>query len=207
MRFLGGIQKGLLSKMENAFLWAQIAGFLAMSCCVLSMQFKNSRHMILSGVFSGSLWATQYMLLNAPMGALMNAGGAIKSLFAANMPEKYLSYLLVSYLLIIWAVGLSKLDVWYGLFPLIGASCGSIAILINRDNRGLYARSVILCCSMWAVYNITVGAYMGLACDTMTVISALIGMYRHEKWSLGKCYKTFLPSIYRSIFPNFRTTP
>jgi len=193
--------------MENAFLWAQIAGFLAMSCCVLSMQLKSSRHMILSGVPSGFLWAAQYMLLGAPMGALMNAGGAVKNLFAAYLPEKYLSYLLVSYLLIIWSIGLSQLDVWYGLLPLAGGSCCSVAILINRDNRGLYARAVILSCSMWAVYNITVGAYMGLACDTLTITSSIIGMYRHEKWDLGKCYKTFLPSLYRSLFPNFRTYP
>ena len=192
---------------SNTFMVAQIAGFLAMSCCVISMQFKNPRNIILTGVPSGLLWATQYMLLNAPMGAIANATGALKNLLIAFIPKSFVPYLLIGYLAMMWSIGLYNLDVWYALLPLIGASATSVALLINRDNRELYARSIVFCCGMWACYNITVGAYMGLACDTLTILSSIIGMARHEKWKIGRCYRTFFPSLARSLFPNMRTYP
>lgn len=197
------------SVLTNTFLLAQIAGFLAMSCCVISMQFKNTKNMILSGVPSGLLWAAQYILLNAPMGAIANAIGAVKNLLIAFIPQNYVPYLLGLYLVMMWSIGLYNLDVWYALLPLIGASATSVALLIDRDNRAFYARAVVFCCSLWACYNITVGAYMGLACDTLTITSSLIGMARYENWDIGKCYKTFLPSLAKSLFafPNFKTFP
>ncbi|MEM8833606.1 MAG: YgjV family protein [Pseudomonadota bacterium] len=193
--------------LENKFLMAQIAGFLAMSCCVISMQFKHPRNIILTGVPSGLLWATQYMLLNAPMGAIANASGALKNLLITFLPKSFVPHLLLFYLFLMWGIGLYNLEVWYALLPLIGASATSVALLINRDNRELYARSIVLCCSLWACYNITVGAYMGLACDTLTILSSIIGMARHERWEIGRCYRTFFPSLGRSLFPNLRTYP
>ena len=79
----------MFAEFDNIFIWAQIAGFLAMSCCVISMQFKNPKHIILSGVPSGLLWATQYILLGAPMGAIANASGAFKNLLVAFLPKKF----------------------------------------------------------------------------------------------------------------------
>ena len=175
---------GFSIDLGNTFLWAQIAGFLAMSCCVISMQFKNQKHIILSGVPSGLLWATQYMLLGAPMGAIANASGSFKNLLIAFLPKRLVPYLLGFYLIMMWSIGLYNLDVWYALFPLIGASATSIVLLIDRDNRAFYARAVVICCLLWACYNATVGAYMGLACDTLTITSSIIGMYRHENWNL-----------------------
>jgi len=171
-----------------------------MTFCVLSMQLKNPKHMILSGVPTGLLWTTQYMLLGAPMGAIANFSGAVKNLFIAFIPQKYVPYLLCAYLTIMWGIGLYNLSVWYALLPLVGASATSIALLVDRTNRRFYVRAIVFCCAMWACYNITVGAYMGLSCDILTITSSIIGMARYEKWELGRCYRTFLPSIRRSLF-------
>lgn len=173
-----------------------------MTCTIIAMQLKNPRHIILSGVPSGMLWATQYFLLGATMGAIANASSALKNLLSAFVPQHYLPYILGLYLTMIWGIGLYNLSAWYGICPLIGASTPTIALLINRDNRRLYARAVIICCAFWACYNSIVGSWMGLCCDTLTITSSLIGMYRHEQWDIGKCYRTFLPSLYKSLFSN-----
>ena len=181
---------------DNLFLWAQIAGFLAMSCCVISMQFKNPKYIILSGAPGGTLWATQYMLLGAHMGAIANIIGAFKSLLVAYLPKSFLPYLLGFYLIMIWGIGLYKLDVWYALFPLLGASITCVVLLIDRDNRALYARAIIIGCLLWACYNATVGAYMGLACDTLTITTSIIGMYRHENWNVNSSPINLFKSLF-----------
>ncbi len=181
---------------DNPFLWAQIAGFMAMSCGVISMQFKNPKHIILSGVPGGLLWATQYTLLGAPMGAIANAGGALKSLVISFLPQSKLPYVLGFYLVMIWSIGLYNLTAWYALIPLMGASTTSVVLLINKDNRALYVRAIIVGCLLWACYNMTVGAYMGLACDTLTIVSSIIGMARHENWNMESSPLNFFKLLF-----------
>ncbi len=156
-----------------------------MSCCIISMQFKTSKQMILAAVPTNSLWAVQYMLLGAPMGAIANLSSAINKLLIVIFPQNFVPYLLGFYLISIWSIGLYHLEIWYALLPLIAATITTIPLIIDRDNRPIYARAVIVGCSLWACYNITVGAYMGLACDALTITSSIIGMYRHEKWNLN----------------------
>jgi hypothetical protein len=170
----------------STFLWAQIVGFLAMSCCIISMQFKTSKQMILAAVPANSLWAGQYMLLGAPMGAIANLGSAINKLLIVILPQNFVPYLLGFYLISIWSIGLYNLEMWYALLPLMGATITTIPLIIDRDNRPMYARATILGCLLWACYNATVGSYMGLACDTLTITSCLIGIYRHEEWNLNR---------------------
>jgi len=194
---------------DNVFIWAQVAGLLGILCCVISMQFKNPKHIILGGVPSGALWAVQYMLLSAPMGAFTAASSAAHKLIAAYLPKNLIPYLIGCYLALIWSIGFYKLDVWYALCPLIGTSLGSIALLIGRHNRAYYARIIVIAYLCWATYNSIVGSYMGLACDALTITSSIVGMYRHEEWELNKCYKRFFPSLVRSllVLPSVKTYP
>ena len=180
----------------STFLWAQIVVFLAMSCCIISMQFKTSKQMILAAVPANSLWAGQYMLLGAPMGAIANLGSAINKLLIVILPQNFVPYLLGFYLISIWSIGLYNLEMWYALLPLMGATITTIPLIIDRDNRPMYARATILGCLLWACYNATVGSYIGLACDTLTITSCLIGIYRHEEWNLSQSPK----SLFKSLF-------
>ena len=185
----------MFAEFDNIFLWAQIVGFLAMSCCIISMQFKTSKGMILAAVPANSLWAVQYVLLGAPMGAIANLGSAINKLLIVYLPQNFVPYLLSIYLIAIWGIGLYNLEFWYALLPLVGASITTIPLLVDRDNRPLYARATILGCLLWACYNATVGSYMGLACDTLTITSSIIGMYRHEKWDIKQGHIKLLKSL------------
>ena len=74
---------------------------------------------------------------------------------------------------------------------------------LERDNRPLIARSVIIGCVFWLIYNCIVGSWMAAACSTFAIFSAIIGMARHEEWQLGRCIYSFGPSLIRCLI-NFR---
>lgn len=194
--------------MENGFLLAQIIGLCAMGINIAAMQCKNPRHIILCCIPTGVLWSIQYLLLSAPMGALFNICAATKDCFLANVREKLVLFVIVTFLIILWSFGLYMFKNWFDILPLMAGTIMNLA-LIQRDNRPLIARATIMGQICWFAYNLIVGSWMGLTCSLLVTTSSLIGMARHESWQLGACYRSFAPSLVRSLFtfPNFRTFP
>lgn len=193
---------------SSAFFWAQCIGLVAMSINILAWQLKNPRWVIFSFCPASSLWAIQYYLLNAPLGVVLNLCSAIKDGLLAFIGNKYVPYLIGTFLLFIWAIGLHFFTHWYDILPLLSGTIINVALL-QRDNRPLVARAGIAATVCWLLYNVIVHSYMGFASGAFSILSSIIGMARFEGWELGKCYKTFLPSLTRRlfVFPNFRTYP
>lgn len=185
--------------MEGVFLWAQVVGLFAMVVSIGAWQLKNPRHIILCNVPSAALWTVQYMMLGAPLGAVLNITSLVKDGALAFIKDKYVPYLIGGFLCVLWAFGLYFFEHWYDILPLIGGSIVNLTFL-QRDNRALCARGTIICCLFWIVYNAIVCSWMGVACASLVIMSSMISMARYEEWSLGQCYKSFFPSISRSLF-------
>ena len=194
--------------MDSVFLWAQIIGFVAMGINILSWQIKNPRHIILSYVPANTLWAIQYLMLGAPVGAMMNLCSAAKDGGLAFVKDKYVPFLIGSFLCVVWSVGFHFFQAWYDLLPMIAGTILNLSLL-QRNNRPLYARASLTACVLWLVYNVIVGSWIGTLSACLVMTSSIIGMARYEEWELGQCYKKFTPNLARSLFvvPNFRTYP
>ena len=193
---------------DNIFFWAQAIGFVAMSIRIISWQLRNSRHIIFCGMPAGALWTIHYLMLGAPLGALMNVLAVLRDGALSFIKERHVLLVIFCFCGIMWLTGLYFSRFWYDLLPLIGNSISAISF-IYRSNRPLIARAAILANLPWLVYNFIVGSWIGVGSATLMIISSIIGMYRHESWEIGNCYKSFVPSVTRAllVFPNFRTYP
>lgn len=185
---------------DSIFIWAQIIGFCAMVIGTLAMQFKNPRHILLGNVPSAGLWTIQYLMLGAPLGAILNISSALKDGTVAFIHKRYLNLVIGSFLIMTWLIGLYHFNQWYDLLPLLAGTAVNAALLIDRDNRPLFVRAVIVNCALWIVYNLIVGSWMGATCAIMIIGSSMLSMARYEGWEIGKCYRSFVPSIARSLF-------
>jgi len=192
--------------LDNIFLWAQVIGFVGLCVNIVSWQLKNSRHILMCHIPGRTLMAIQYIMLGAPLGAVMDTLSVFRDSGLVFMKEKYILYIISTFLCAAWGIGLCFYQSWYDILPLIGVTIIGLS-LSQKNNRALIARGQATSSLSFVVYNIIVGSYMGLACGLFVIASSLVGMYRHEKWVLGVCYKSFLPSLYRSLFFNFRTYP
>lgn len=194
--------------MENLFIWAQILGFIAMGIALFGLQFKKTKSIMLSLGISELVWTVQFLMLGGIVGAVLTFCSASRNILTIFTPKTVIKFIIPAYLLIAWAIGIHTFQGANDLLPLIGTTIFSIA-LYRKDNRALFSRSIILCCSCWLIYACTVLSYMGVVYNFLSIVSVVVGMARHEQWKIGKCYKTFLPSLARSlfVFPNFRTYP
>ena len=194
--------------MDSVFIWAQIVGFVAMAISIFAWQLKNPRHIILCDIPSSTLWAIQYFMLGASLGIITNTLCIARDGALAFLKDTHVPYIIASYISFAWLIGLYNFSHWYDILALIGTSIPALAFLY-RANRPLVARGAALGCSFWFIYNIIVHSWMGAGASSFVIISSIIGMARHEEWILGRCHRTFMPSLARSlfVFPNFRTYP
>ena len=183
----------------DKFLLIQIIGLTAIAVEICTQQIKNPRLIILCSTPANLLWALQYVMLGAPAGATTNGAGAFKNLGVFFLKQKWRPYIIGLYILTAWGLGLYLFSAWYDILPLLAVTALNLAFL-QAENRPLIARAIIINCSLWIVYNAIVASWMGLICACLVICSSIIGMYRHENWDIGKCYKSFLPTLARSLF-------
>lgn len=191
---------------DNLLIWAHLSGFIAMCFSISAWQFKKQEHILLCYIPSGFFWSIQFFLLGAYSAALFSFFCMFKDGALAKLPEKYFKTIVA----VFFGINLIAVSILYqSIFDIIPLA---IVLIINiplmkKDNRYWVVRSNILAQCCWIIFNIHSGAFMGMICASFIIISSFIGMARHEKWAIGKCYKSFLPSLTRSLFLTPRTFP
>jgi len=170
-----------------------------MSGSIYAWQIKNPRSIILLFVPVGLLWATQFFLLGTIAAMVVSLICVIKDLVMSFIAPHHAKIIIYVFFVILWSLGLYFLVTPIELLPLITTTLFNLALL-QPDNRQLLARVNIASLVLWIAFNFTVGAYMGVLCSFLLVGSTILGMARHEKWQLGKCYRTFITGIMANIF-------
>ena len=192
--------------LENRFIAAQIFGVFAMTCSITAWQMKNPRNILRCYVPSALLWAIQYGLLSTPIAMMTCLLAATKDGVLSSIAADKAKYVILVFIAMVWGIGLPMVDRPLDFIPLLTISAFNFSLLWP-DNRQLIARMNVLSQAAWIIFNVQVGAWLGVTCCILVSTSAIIGMIRHEKWEIGRCYRTFFPSLARSIFPNLRTYP
>ncbi|NQZ13568.1 MAG: YgjV family protein [Alphaproteobacteria bacterium] len=107
-----------------------------------------------------------------------------------------------------WITGAYFIHNWYDVLPLMAGTIANLGLL-KRDNREIVARASLTSQFCWITYNIIVSSWMGILCCLLVGSSCVIGMIRHENWKIGRCYRSFAPSIAKSLFiiPSWTTYP
>lgn len=162
------------------FLLAQAVGAIAMTCAILQMQLKSSRHIMLCHIPISSLWILQYFLLGAPAGIVSNTLNVFRGLSVLTKGKViWVCYWCLN--IAVLTVGYFIVESWLDLLPLTTSLLGNLTLL-RADDRRFLCRNNLIGCMLWHIYNISVGSWMGLLCGMLVMCSTLIGMARYEGW-------------------------
>ncbi len=180
---------------DNIFLWAQVIGFISLCINIISWQLKDSRHIIMCHIPARAFMATQYIMLGAPLGAVMDICSVFRDSGISFMKKKYVPYIICLFLCFAWSIGLFFFKNWYDILPLIAVTILCFG-LYQKDNRALVSRAQIICSTLWLFYNALVASYMGFICGAFIITSAVIGIYRHENWNLNNSPINLFKSLF-----------
>lgn len=177
--------------MEPIEIIAQAIGIVAMVFNILSYQGKKQKTVITLQLFGGLLFAVNFWMIGAKVGGILNVIAVIRALIflfkdklKANSVFWLIGFILsyiVVYILTFTTFG-TELTLWTlirELLPVIGMTALSVGFRLkdaaNIRKYGLVSSPV------WLIYNIAVGSWGAIICETLTLISIFVGMFRHDK--------------------------
>lgn len=160
---------------------AQVIGLFAILSYTISPQQKNKKRVLIFNLISSILYSLQYLLLNAFSAVITNTVGAVKNyifyLYEKNKKDvpKNLFWI---FMLIILALGMFTYNNIYSLIPILTSVLSLYAVWQN--NLKVFRVIVIISSISWIIYNLIVGAYIGIIGNIFQLVSAIIAIVRFD---------------------------
>ena len=165
---------------------SQIIGIAAVALYLLSYQLKKRRQIVWVTCISNALYVTQYVLLGAFSGAVMDFLSTVSSFFAAEKSSPrfrhYAKVIAISNLIIIAAAGLTIAVVQRDpleLLPIAGALLQTGGLWCNNEQT--IRRFGLASAPFWLVYNFLSQAYGASLGSLLAIVSIITAMIRYRK--------------------------
>ena len=167
---------------------AFFVGLLAVFLYFLGYLQKEKKNIIIINATSRLLYITQYVLLGAFEGAVLDIAGIISSFLAQKKDKpfvkKHLKFVILGVNALIIIMGLTLYKNVYSLLPIVGVLLHTGAFWLDDAKR---IRQVsFLGSPFWLVYNFVSGAYGSCIGDVLSMISIGISMVRYDFKKVNK---------------------
>ena len=146
--------------MQTNEIIAQIIGFVALLCYLLSYQLRSNRGLYLAQTAGNFLFMIQFLLLGAYSGCV----NLIIAAFAAV-------------LVLTW-------DGWTSLLPFAAMTTCTVAFW--TDNAlNIRKANLFVACPSWIIYDVVFHSWAGVLNETITIVSIMVSVWRFGWKNLG----------------------
>lgn len=162
-------------------LWGQIIGVVGMVVCCLSYQCFDKKKLLLVQTVGTGLLGVQYLLLGGMAGFTMNMVGLLRNFLYYHRDKKLLSGLWVpiAVTVLMTAVGFLSWGGLHSLLIIVGLAINTFCMGVC-DSQQLRI-SLLVTCPLVLVYGIFEGALGGILNESISFVSALVGIVRYAK--------------------------
>lgn len=170
---------------------AQILSIVAMACNIISYQGKTKNGIIILQLIGSCFFGASYFILGATSGAILNVIAVIRCIIymigdkvrAGSKAWLFIFGIgyVAAYVLTFTVFG-KEPNLWNLLveaLPVIGSLC--ITIGYSRDNAAVIRIMGIIASPIWLLYNIISFSIGGILCEAFSLVSIIIGIFRHDK--------------------------
>ena len=163
----------------------QILGVLGVVVLFLAYQMKDKKTLLLLQTLGIALFTTQYFMINALSGAVLNAVCLIRTIFFYLVEGKVKNEKLKNYGLpflftvLVCVFGVFSWESWHSILVLL--SLAIISFCTGACSPQNFRKSLLLTCSLALIYNVIVFSIGGMINEVTSMISALVGIIRHKK--------------------------
>lgn len=170
---------------------AQIIGLFAMAFNILSYQRKTRLGVISFQLFGSALFAVNFFLLGATVGALLNVLSAIRAVVFLNKQRLKADHplwlagftivFLISYVLTFTAFGKAPtaLNLITESLPVIGMVATTISF--RYTDAKTIRRFGLISSPCWLIYDLAAGSIGAICCEVLSLGSVLIGIWRLDR--------------------------
>ena len=166
-------------------IFANIIGLCAVVLFVLSYQMKARRGIILCNAASRVFYVTQYILLGAFEGAVMDFVALLVSIVYKNRDKGFIKkHFLLTVILsnaVIIASGLFLYENVFSLLPILGVIFETMALYCKKERTILWVS--LIAAPFWLAYNLLSSAYGSAIGSIIAIVSISIALIRQKKAS------------------------
>ena len=177
--------------MEIKEIIAQGIGILAMAFNILSYQGKKQQTVIALQLIGGALFAVNFLMLGATIGGILNIIAVIRAvvfLFKDKLKTDHILWL-IGFILSYIAVYVLNFTVFqkeitpYNLIVEVLPVIGMVALNIGfrLKNAADIRKCGLISSPAWLIYNIAFLSWGAIICESLTLISIFVAMFRHDK--------------------------
>ena len=176
--------------MNTVEIVAQIMGIVGMAINCLSFQNKKAHMVIVFQLFGSMFFAINYFMISAFSGAILNVLGIVRAivfLFEKKLNTKhplwtigFVVLYLCSYVLVftVFAKSVTPTNLIVELLPVIGMVLTTLSF--RASDAKIIRIYAMLNAPFWLTYNIINVAIGGICCESINLVSIVIGMIRHD---------------------------
>jgi len=170
---------------------AQGIGIIAMAFNILAYQGKKQSTVIVCQFVGSLLFALNFFMLGAVIGGILNAISAVRAVIFLNKDklkaEKniWLYGFIVVYIVVyvlnftVFSKEITALNMIVEFLPVVGMTALSVGYRMKKASD--VRKMGLISSPAWLIYNIVVGSYGAIICETLTIISIFLGIFRHDK--------------------------
>ncbi len=170
---------------------AQIIGIVAMAFNILSYQFKKKSTVIAAQLLGGTFFAVNFLMLGATVGGILNILAVVRAtvfLFKDKLKADRLPWLIgfaASYIAVyilnftLFGKAPTGFNLIVEILPVIGMLALNIGFM--RKDASDIRKFGLISSPAWLIYNIIVGSWGAIICESLTLISIFAAMLRIDK--------------------------
>ena len=182
---MAGLILTTLSDWDTNFIIAQVLGFFALICSVVSYQQKKKRGLLLFLFFTGLFYAISYLFLNEIPPIFMNILCMTRAFVYGNDDKKWASNkrLWVS----VFCLGTVGIGLYiffgtnyrlYDFLPIISIFVANFSLSFKKTRHLRIA--ILLSDPLWLIYDLEVKQYFGVVNEAFIILSLLISLVRFD---------------------------
>ena len=160
---------------------ANIFGTLGIASTILIYQQKTRKGLILSKLLSDVIWFLYYFSLSAYSGAAIAVIGMIRELVFINREKKWAKHpiWLIFFLALSFGCAIFTWKNIFSILPCIASAVSVISFWIGNPKLSRFLSYPISACML--TYDIASVAILGIVNELFTVISSIVGFFRHDR--------------------------
>ncbi|MBQ7380960.1 MAG: YgjV family protein [Clostridia bacterium] len=169
---------------------AQLLGIFGLGCNVISYQQKKKVTLILCQLFGGLFFSIHFFMLGDYIGSMLNAIALVRAIIFAKVIKTkrseriwagvFIALCVATYPLTFTVFGVEPLPFTLALksLPVIAMCVGTVSF--TMENAGKVRFLSLFNSPLWLINNIVELSWGGILCETLSLCSIVLGIFRHD---------------------------
>ena len=157
-----------------------ILGFISVALFFYSYQVSQKTKLVVIQTVATALGCIQYLFIGAYSGFALNIVCIIRN-FVFYFRDKKQSKEWISPVILALGIAVASFFSWEGMHSLlITAGLAFNTVCMGMCNQKTFRKTILISSTCILIYNIFAHSYSGLLSESISLISAMIGIYRYR---------------------------